>query len=133
MYIETSAMVYTLNTFTFTDLHTLDRFIKNRASGQNKLVTSVDVPFDYFRLYSDDIRKKFRQTFPNLKRVGVHAQVALSTQRVITKTWNWIKPVKEPLVDTKKRLEGWVKDKEGEDLEVEWHGGTSASFFYLNY
>jgi hypothetical protein len=133
MYVETSAMVYTLNTFTFTDRYTLDRFIRDRAPGQRHLVTSIDVPFEYFRMYSDDSRKKFRQTFRNIKRVGIHVQVALSTQRVIPETWNTIKPLKEPLADTKKRLEEWVKEKEGTDLEVNWYGSTSASFVYLHY
>jgi hypothetical protein len=133
MYVETAATVYTLNTFTFTDLQTLDRFIKDRALGQRRLVTSIDVPFEYFRLYADDFRKLFRQTFPNVKRIGIHVQVALSTQRVIPWTWSLVRPLKEPLADTKKRLESWAREKEGVDLEIDWHGGTSTSFVHLNY
>jgi hypothetical protein len=113
MYVETAATVYTLNTFTFTDLQTLDRFIKDRALGQRRLVTSIDVP--------------------NVKRIGIHVQVALSTQRVIPWTWSLVRPLKEPLADTKKRLESWAREKEGVDLEIDWHGGTSTSFVYLNY
>jgi hypothetical protein len=133
IYVETAPKVYTLNTFTFTDYRTLDRFIKERALGQRRLIASIDVPFDYFRMYSDDFRKPFRQTFENLRRIGVHAQVALSMQRIIPWTWNLVRPIKEPLADTKKRLECWVQEKEGADLEVDWHGGTSASFVYLHY
>jgi hypothetical protein len=133
VYVETAAMVYTLNKFTFTDLQTLDRFIRDRELGQRRLITSIDVPFEYFRLYADEIRKLFRQTFPNIKRIGIHVQIALSTQRVIPWTWSLVRPLKEPLSDTKKRLEGYVQKKEGVDLEIDWHGGTSASFDYLNY
>lgn len=126
-------MIYTLNTFGFSDRHTLDGFIRDRALGQRRLITSIDVSFEYFRLYHMEFRKRFRVTFPNIKRVGIHILTAQTTQRVREWTWTWKTPQREPIGDAKKRIEDFVKNKEGNDLEICWHGGTSRPFVYLRY
>ncbi|KAF1935112.1 hypothetical protein EJ02DRAFT_389673 [Clathrospora elynae] len=127
MYTELSAMVYTLNNFGFDNHDTFDRWIKGRAFGQKQLITSIDIPFAYYNLYEGGFRKLFRQTFPNIKRVRLHLQMALLRQRVIEGSWLEIKPKREPLGETKLRFARYMQEKEGVEIEVDWHHGTLSS------
>jgi hypothetical protein len=132
MYVEASAMIYELNNFGFDNLDTFDRWIKGRALGQRRLITSVDIPFGYYRLYRDGFRKLFRQTFPGITKVRLHLAMAEMSQRVLPDTWHHAVPTKEPIEDTKKRFADQVKKKEGEGVDVEWHKGAYDSSIYLN-
>jgi hypothetical protein len=48
-------------------------------------------------------------------------------QRVVPATWSYKVPIKEPIEDVKKRFVDQVMKKEGEDIEVDWYNGTTAS------
>ncbi|KNG47733.1 hypothetical protein TW65_05538 [Stemphylium lycopersici] len=122
IYVEAAAIIYTLNTFSFSSQQTLDGFIRHRALGQRRLIISIDVPFNYFRLYHMEFRDRFRIAFPNIKRIGIHILAAQITQRVLEWTWTWKTPQREPIGDAKKKIEDFVKDKEGNDLVIGWHG-----------
>ncbi|KAG9188466.1 hypothetical protein G6011_02389 [Alternaria panax] len=132
MYVETSPMIYRLNNFGFDNLDTFDRWIKGRALGQRRLVLSVDIPFAYYSLYRDGIRKRFRQTFPAIIRVRLHSKMAEMNQRVLPDTWFHAVPTKEPLEDAKRRFVTEVQKKEGEDIDVDWHNGNTNSLVYLH-
>lgn len=111
-YVEAFAMVYSLNTFNFSHRSTLDHFIRNRALGQRRLVASIVVPCDYFRLYRSDRRKRFRQTFPNLK----HVRVLVDSNRL---GWNlFLEPDREQFLNTE--IKDFILSKEGDGLEVDF-------------
>jgi hypothetical protein len=133
MYVETSAMIYTLNNFGFDNFDTFDRWILNRALGQMRLVVSLNIPFGYYSLYRDGFRKLLRQTFPSITRVSLHIKMAEMNQRVIPGTWFHTVPSKEALEDVKKRFVDEVKKKEGEDLNVDWYNGFSNYLVYLHH
>ncbi|KAH6878825.1 hypothetical protein BKA58DRAFT_453056 [Alternaria rosae] len=133
MYVETSSMVYTHNNFGFDNLDTFDRWILNRALGQRRLVTSVDIPFGYYSLYRDGFRKLLRRTFPGITRVRLHIKMAEMNQRMDARTWSWSVPIKEPLEDVKKRFIDEVMKKEGEGLGVGWYNRSITSLSYLRY
>ncbi|CAA9964472.1 hypothetical protein PTMSG1_07831 [Pyrenophora teres f. maculata] len=128
IYVEAAAMVYTLNNFRFDDRNVMDCFIKHRALGQRRLITSVDVSIAYFRLYTTGARKLLRQTFPNIKRIGVPIVVAHNAQHISPNNSQ-----KELLEDAKKRVVNFVKQKEGSDLKVEWYGECSQNFMNLHF
>jgi hypothetical protein len=67
MYVETSPYIYTLNTFGFESVAVFDRWTKNRALGQRRLVASIDMPYDYMHLYRGGFGRTFRQKFENIK------------------------------------------------------------------
>jgi hypothetical protein len=94
---------------------------------------SVDIPFEYYDLYNAGFRKLFRQTFPNIEEVGLHIRMAQINQKVVEHTWCWRYPQKEPLEATQKRHADAVKTKEGLDLKISWHNGTSSSLTYMHY
>ncbi|KAA8616604.1 hypothetical protein PtrSN002B_006901 [Pyrenophora tritici-repentis] len=127
MYVEAAAMVYTLNTFSFDDQDAMDTFIRDRALGQRRLITSVDVTVAYFRLYITGARKLFCQTFPRIKRIGVHIMAAHNAQHIYSSSQ------KEPLEDAKQRVVDFVKEKEGTGVEVEWYGGCSSNYLSLHF
>lgn len=120
MYVESSSFIYTHNTFGFNNQKTFDRWYKDRALGQKRLVTSVDMPYEYTHLYCKGLRRSFRQKFPNIKRIGVASMVPVfSRQRE-----------SESIDAAKIRIIGLIKAKEGQDVEVAWHEGTSGSTIY---
>lgn len=126
-------MIYTLNTFDFGSLATIDCFIRHRLLGQRRLIRSINVPFQYYDLYHGDFRKRFCQTFPNVLRIGLHHQVALISQRVIESTWKLMRPVKEPLEETKTRIAEFVRRKEGVAIEIDWHSSMDAPLIQFLY
>ncbi|KAF1949088.1 hypothetical protein CC80DRAFT_581879, partial [Byssothecium circinans] len=65
IHAETAPIVYSRNTFGFDTLQAMDRWIRNRTSAQLELVTSINVPFEYMRLYNHKFRKTFKEVFPN--------------------------------------------------------------------
>ncbi|KAI4708984.1 hypothetical protein J4E89_006386 [Alternaria sp. Ai002NY15] len=133
MYVESSAMVYSLNNFGFDNLDTCDRWILGRPLGQRRLIVSVDMPFGYYSLYKDGFRKLLRQTFPGIVRVNLHTKMAEMSQRIVTSTWFHTVPTREPLNDTKQRFVDQVKKKEGDGIEVDWYSGSANSLVYLHY
>lgn len=122
MYVETSPLIYTLNTFTFNNVDTMDRWIKDRAPGQLRLVTSVDVPMEYMRLYHLGFRKKFCAKFPGIKRIGVDILVPYFSRYM-----------SETLEESKARILRKIKEWEGEHVEVEWHWGPNGRPSALRY
>jgi hypothetical protein len=115
LYFEAASFIYTLNTFGFDSYATFDRWIKNRAVGHTRLIASIDMPFDYMHLYRRGFRRSFRNKFCNIKRIGVDEHVAVFSRRSLN----------DKLEVAKRRIEGLVKEKEG-DVKVEWHYGVTG-------
>ncbi|KAJ4345799.1 uncharacterized protein N0V89_011934 [Didymosphaeria variabile] len=103
VYAETAPLLYTLNMFSFYHVSDMDRWIKLRPIGQLQLMTSIEVPFQYFSLYDRGLRTKFRKKFPNIKRISIQG------------TYTTIESRRE---ESKKRVVNMVKQREGEDVEV---------------
>jgi hypothetical protein len=120
MYVESSSFIYTLNNFGFDSQKTFDRWIKDLTLGQKCLVASVDMPYEYTHLYCKGFRRSFRQKFPNIKRIGVASMVPVFSRQRLSESIN----------DAKIRITSLIKAKEGEDVEVAWHNGTSGSVVY---
>jgi hypothetical protein len=116
LYVEASPYIYTLNTFGFDSLAVFDRWTKNRALGQRKLVASIDMPYDYMHLYRGGFRHSFRQKFENIKRIGVDEHVAIFSR----------KSKNDSVEDAKMRIMKFVQGKEDRDVEVEWHYGVTG-------
>ncbi|KAF1839896.1 uncharacterized protein K460DRAFT_437847 [Cucurbitaria berberidis CBS 394.84] len=117
MYVETSAMIYMLNTFGFKGSGTFDRWIKKRAIGQRRLINSVDIPYEYMRLYRGGFRKLFREKLPNIKRIGVDMLVPYFSQHL----------GEDSLEMAKQRVIDFIKEKEGECVKVGWHTSMVGS------
>jgi len=113
-------MVYTLNSFSFHTKSLMDRFIKYRALGQRRLITSVHVALKYFLLYAAGSRKSLRRTFPNIKRVIVPASATGYAPRMYPSTWALTNSHRQSFEDTRKVIEEFLKEKECADLEVDW-------------
>ncbi|KAJ4296249.1 beta transducin [Kalmusia sp. IMI 367209] len=111
MYFETSPLIYTLNTFGFSSVEAMDHWIKNRPTGQLRLVDSIDVPMDYLRLYNHGFRMTFRKEFPCIKRIGV--DILLD----------------ETLDDSKERILKKMHECEGDDLIVECYRRLNLTIF----
>ncbi|KAH8733045.1 hypothetical protein GQ44DRAFT_766109 [Phaeosphaeriaceae sp. PMI808] len=114
IYVESSAFIYTLNTFGFDSYTSLDGWVRDRPLGQKRLVDSVNIPYDYMHFYYGGFRKTFREKFPNITRVGVDEHVPRFSRKSSTDT---IKMAKQRVVD-------FLRAKEKADLEVEWHYGV---------
>jgi len=124
LYVEAAAMVYTLNNFSFFNKLAMDRFIKHRALGQRRLITSITVPSDYFRLYAAGHRKKLRRTFPDVKRIIVEVDRDFNPpRRMYPRTWTPINPHRKSFEHTKEDIVELVNEREGASLEVDWDGG----------
>ncbi|KAF1925336.1 uncharacterized protein M421DRAFT_13816, partial [Didymella exigua CBS 183.55] len=122
IYVEASPYVYMLNTFTFHNMATFDRWIKNRCIGQRRLVTSLDVPCTYARLYRSGFRKPFVSKFPNITRIGIDNWTLFCDYNEIRRLpENNGKGALELWVDAKAKIIAEVKDKEGQHLRIEWH------------
>jgi hypothetical protein len=126
IYVEASPYVYTLNTFAFHSMATLDRWIKNRCIGQRRLISSLDVPRTYIRLYRSGFRKPFRSKFPNISRIGIDnwtlfcdydevRHLPESKGKKAIDMWN----------EAKNKIITEIKEKEGQSLVVAWHGNSS--------
>jgi hypothetical protein len=130
MYMEISPLIYTLNTFSLHNLETFDRWIKLRTLGQRRLIASIDVPRTYMRLYRSGFRRNFRQKFPNITRIGFDNwtlycdfdQDRLSSQ-------NKSKKVVDQWKGARTKIISEIRDKEGEDLVIDWHGSSSYALF----
>ncbi|KAF2132950.1 hypothetical protein P153DRAFT_333723 [Dothidotthia symphoricarpi CBS 119687] len=116
IYCESSSLIYTQNCFAFGSLRAIDNWIKNRPLGQKRLVTSIDVPFEYMRLYYGSLRKFFREKFPSIKRIGVHSMVLYLSCGV-----------HESEEKTMTRIADNIKMYEGQDIDVVCHGRIKSS------
>jgi hypothetical protein len=113
--------MYTLNNFSFDSFRTFDRWVKNRVIGQKRLVTSLDVPYEYMRLYRHGHRKLFRQKFPNIKRIGIDTYEPYFTYHKSG----------VPFQEAKNKTVRDIKEKEGQNVEVDWHYGQGGTLrFY---
>jgi hypothetical protein len=112
VYVESSAFIYTLNTFRFNNCTAIDRWVKSLALGQKRLVASIDVPSDYMHKYRHGLRKSFFAKFANIKRVGVDEHVAVYGRRPGDD---------KSLATAKKREEDFIRAKEGKSIRIEWH------------
>ena len=122
-YLESSPYIYTLNTFAFHSLATLDRWIKNRHAGQTHLIASLNIPRTYMRLYRTGLRRPFTSKFPNIAHIGVDnwtlfcdydckRRVPGNTHRGALEVWN----------QAKADIVAEIRDREGRDMVVNWHG-----------
>ncbi|KAF1911610.1 hypothetical protein BDU57DRAFT_95101 [Ampelomyces quisqualis] len=116
IYVEASSYIYTLNTFGFDGFASFDRWAKDRALGQARLITSINMPYDYTHLYRRGFRTSFRRKFPNIKRIGVDEHVAFFSR---TSPDDTIEMAEQRIVDL-------IKLKEGADILVDWHYGVGA-------
>lgn len=126
IYTEAAPYVYTLNTFAFHTINTLDRWIKNRCVGQRRLIASVDIPRTYSRLYRSGFRKTFRSKLPNISRIGIDSWTLFcgyDEMRRLPESKG--RGALEMWVDAKARIIAEIKDKEGEDVCIEWHGQSA--------
>ncbi|KAJ4335492.1 hypothetical protein N0V95_008889 [Ascochyta clinopodiicola] len=123
LYFESSPYVYLLNTFTFYSVAAFDQWIKNRCLGQRRLVTSLDVPRIYTRLYRSGFRRSFRKKFPNIQRIGIdnwtlfceynEMRRLLENKQVgAMNIWN----------DARAKIIAEVREREGQQIIVAWHG-----------
>ena len=110
MYVEASRYMYTLNNFAFDNYRTFDCWIKNRVIGQRRLVTSIDVPYDYLRLYRTGHRQLFHKKFENIKRIGVDVFEPYFAHHTFG----------VPFIESKNKTLQELKHKEGQDLQIEW-------------
>lgn len=118
VYVESSAFIYTLNTFRFNNCTALDQWVKSLAPGQRRLVASVDVPCDYMHKYRHGLRKSFCAKFENIERIGVDEHVAVYGKR----------PGDDKgLGPAKKREVEFILAKEGKSFRIEWHEGALGS------
>lgn len=108
-YFEVAPFIYTLNTFSFECVSVMDRWIKNCAFGHMQLVTSVNVAFQYFRLYLEGFRRTFRTKFPNIKRIGI-CKISIHILRRMG----------ESVEESKDRIIKQVHEREGDGVVVEW-------------
>lgn len=107
---EVAPLIYTLNTFCCYYLEPFDKWMKNRSSRQMQLVTSVRVPIQYFRLYSQGFRDNFCERFPNLKRLGLNEILPCLVQ-----------DMGETSRECEAKIAEKVQEREGEDLSIEWY------------
>lgn len=127
IYVETSAMIYTLNRFDFSFSGTsmFDSFIRNRVSGQRCLISCIAVPIGFFQFYLRNRRKPFRVTFPNIKRVVVKFNYKSLISTVSRVSEDDVASILEhepyPSGDPLKIwVKNRVKQKEGREMEIEW-------------
>jgi hypothetical protein len=113
--------MYSLNNFAFDSYRTFDCWIKNRVIGQKRLITSIDVPYDYMRLYRMGHRKVFHKKFENIKRIGVDVYEPYFAHHKFGVPFN----------EAKNKTMQEIKQKEGQDLQVEWtySGQGGVAFF----
>ncbi|CAO2656692.1 Nn.00g054950.m01.CDS01 [Neocucurbitaria sp. VM-36] len=110
-------MIYMLNTFGFNGHKALDHWTTKRAIGQRRLITRVDIPYDYMGLYRGGFRKKLREKFPDIERIGVDIMVPYFGQRL----------EENSLEKAKQRVINFVEKKEGEDIKVDWYSSSMGS------
>ena len=126
IYLEASPYVYTLNTFAFHTVAALDRWIKNRCVGQRRLIASLDVPRTYMRLYRTGFRRTFKSKFPNISRVGVDNWTLFCDYDQIRRLpKNKGEGAIDMWIEAKANIIMEIKEKEGQDLDVGWHGNSS--------
>jgi hypothetical protein len=115
IYTEVSTMIHTLSTLYFATKDSIDYFIKHSSLDQRCLITSIVVPIKYLRLYHRRRRQDFRQSFPNIKRVEIENNIVKRS----LKSDRWVRG--EHSESSKRKIEDWVKKREGMDLEVGWY------------
>lgn len=126
IYVESAAYVYTMNTFAFHSIATADRWIKNRCVGQRRLITSLDVPRTYARLYRSGFRKNFTTKFSNICRIGIDNWTLFCDYDEIRRLpENKCKGAFDMWVEAKAKIIAEIQDKEGCDVCVEWHGQSA--------
>jgi hypothetical protein len=112
IYAESAHMVYTLNTFGFNNGHTMDRWIKKLPLGWKRVITSIDVPFSYMRLYRNGRRQSFQRKFPNIQRLGIDLMYP-----------NYIREQGESYEHAKARVLELIHDWDSKETRVDWHAG----------
>lgn len=107
IYCESSPLMYTKNRFSFDSLRATDGWIKSRPLGQKRLVTSINVPFQYMNLYYGGFRKPFNEKFPNIKQIGVPLMFLYLSRELDEKEQ-----------DTQNRIVFNIKEYEGQGVNV---------------
>ena len=126
IYVESSPYVYTLNTFTFHNTATFDKWIKNRCIGQRRLIASLDVPRTYTRLYRSGFRRTFKSKFPNISRIGIdNWTLFCDYDKVRRLPENEGKGAIDMWKVAKDKLVAEIRNMEGANMVVAWHGNSS--------
>jgi hypothetical protein len=110
-YVESSSYIYTLNTFKFDSCATFDTWFGKLPLGQQRLVTSVNVPYDYMRLYWHGFRKSFIKKLPNIQRIGIDDNIPRFSRKSEADTVEMARA----------RIVELIRAKEGNHLEIDWH------------
>jgi|SRR5690242_17755044 len=96
---------------------------QNRCVGQRRLVTSLDVPCKYTRLYRNGLRKTFRNKFPNIERIGLDNLTLFCNYDEIRRLpENKGRSASVMWAEAKAKSVQDVRDREGQHTVVEWHG-----------
>lgn len=84
---ETSTMFYAINTISFNSKFTLDLFLSHSTPQKLGLITSMGVPYDYYKFYNEGYCKKFHEIFPNVKHLSIDDYVAGHRQYIRRLLW----------------------------------------------
>ncbi|KAF3040226.1 hypothetical protein E8E11_007275 [Didymella keratinophila] len=126
VYVEASPYVYTLNTFAFHKLATFDRWVKKRCVGQRRLISSLNVPRTYARLYRSGFRKTFTAKFPNISRIGIDNWTLFCDYNEIRRSpENKCKSALDMWAEAKAKIIAEIQDREDRDVCVEWHSQSA--------
>ncbi|KAF2622060.1 hypothetical protein BU25DRAFT_415585 [Macroventuria anomochaeta] len=126
IYVEASPYVYSLNTFAFHSMATLDRWIKSRCVGQKRLIASLDIPRTYMRMYRTGFRRSFRSKFPNISRLGVDNWTLFCDYDQIRRLpENKGKGAIDMWVEAKANIITEIQEKEGQGMSIDWHGNSA--------
>lgn len=116
IYAESAHMVYTLNTFGFSNGDTLDRWVKALPLGWKRVVTSINVPLSYMESYRAGRRQPFQRKFPKIKRLGIDVMYPNIIRQARLEM--------ESYEQAKARVRKMISDLDSKEIRVDWHAGT---------